>query len=713
MTEIGWPPRVGFVGVSARVTVSTPLRIRCCAVNVCRIRVRALGEGSRWAVGLLDPQAVITTTATSATPAGAPLRTKPCSLTSVPNIALAWMARTRLAAFAAGCLIVIFSSAASALAARVEVLGPGGHVHVINNRFIPDTGQLPRPAAFSLPASDRTPTTRARAAPTPRWVTPPEVPLLTVTTGPNPLARIAATAKPTTTPVKSTKPTPTPKPKVPQVTVGSVLEKLELSGAITTAQYHSYLTAWNGALGEEQHLPTARKDQLSNETVILHDIAASGQLTASRLPVLFLTLQRNAQWWLHGAMLSYGQRVQFSGSNLVWEYYPGQGIQLQVLGTFGEADGYYEAGKSSYPQLEALMSEMIPLAVHRGGALTWEYYFNFDGGHPPWVSAMSQATGIEALANAYKATRQQSYLSLAHQALPLLTAAPPTGVGVRTARGWRFLQYSFAPKLDIINAFLQTLVGLDTYAQVSDDQTAQQLFTAGNAEAQWELPSFNTGSWSLYQPGEEDDLSYHELVTGFAQNLCTFTKAPVYCNTATAFQSDLKTPPTLTQLTQVAKSGEAFPLRFKLSKISKVGVVITGGGAKSHAKPVVYTSAQYPHGTDAIKVGKLKTGTYSVKMSATDLAGNYASLTGEVIVYKGTNRPTTPPPPTSTQTGPKTPTTTTTTPTKTTTTPTKTVTTPTRTVTTPAPPPPTTTTTTPTVTTPPTSPGSGGVGPGP
>ena len=149
------------------------------------------------------------------------------------------------------------------------------------------------------------------------------------------------------------------------------------------------------------------------------------------------------------------------------------------------------------------------------------------GGHPPWVSAMSQATAIEALANAYKATRQQSYLSLAHQALPLLTAAPPTGVGVRTARGWRFLQYSFAPNLDIINAFLQTLVGLDTYAEVSDDQTAQQLFTAGNAEAQWELPSFNTGSWSLYQPGEEDDLSYHELVTGFAQNLYVHQSAGV------------------------------------------------------------------------------------------------------------------------------------------------------------------------------------------
>ena len=161
--------------------------------------------------------------------------------------------------------------------------------------------------------------------------------------------------------------------------------------------------------------------------MLLHELAASGQMTAGRLPALFLTLQRNAEWWLNGAMLSYGQRVQFGGSKLVWEYYPGQGIQLQVLGTFAEADGYFEAGKSTYPGLESLMSEMIPLAVRRAGALTWEYYFDSDGGRPPWVSAMAQATAMEALANAYKATRQQSYLF----ARPSGAAAAERGAALR------------------------------------------------------------------------------------------------------------------------------------------------------------------------------------------------------------------------------------------------------------------------------------------
>ncbi len=70
-------------------------------------------------------------------------------------------------------------------------------------------------------------------------------------------------------------------------------------------------------------------------------IAAAGGLSASRLPALFLTLERNRQWWTTEPLLSSGVRVSFPGSMLVWEYYPGQGIEIQWLGTFGRANGYY------------------------------------------------------------------------------------------------------------------------------------------------------------------------------------------------------------------------------------------------------------------------------------------------------------------------------------------------------------------------------------
>ena len=51
---------------------------------------------------------------------------------------------------------------------------------------------------------------------------------------------------------------------------------------------------------------------------------------------------------------------------------------------------------------------------------------------------------------------------------------------------------------------MQALIGLFDYAKVSGDAEAQRLFDAGNAEAQAELPHYDTGTWSLYEPGQED-----------------------------------------------------------------------------------------------------------------------------------------------------------------------------------------------------------------
>ena len=68
-----------------------------------------------------------------------------------------------------------------------------------------------------------------------------------------------------------------------------------------------------------------------------------------------------------GPLLAPAQRVEFAGSQMVWEYYPGQGIELQVLGSFGKADGLYGGGKSYPPDARAAVDEMIPLAAKRGG----------------------------------------------------------------------------------------------------------------------------------------------------------------------------------------------------------------------------------------------------------------------------------------------------------------------------------------------------------
>jgi hypothetical protein len=272
---------------------------------------------------------------------------------------------------------------------------------------------------------------------------------------------------------------------------------------------------------------------------------------------------------------------------------------------------------------------MIPLAVNRGGGPVWEYYFQFGGGKPPWTSAMSQGTGIEALTRAYLATQDATYLQLAHQALALFTAPPPIGVRVGTPAGARYVQYTFTPGTSIINAFLQSLIGLYDYAHVSGDPLAQQLFDAGNAEAQAEVPDFDTGAWSLYQPGVEDTLSYHQLVTGFLQQLCQRTSAPVYCVTAQHFTAYLTTPPTLTLVAQRARKNKSFSLQFKLSKYSHVGVVVVGPGGHT----LFSTSASFGYGTRSFAVPALKhRGTYTIRLAATDLAGNFSQFSGTLQV---------------------------------------------------------------------------------
>jgi hypothetical protein len=429
-----------------------------------------------------------------------------------------------------------------------------------------------------------------------------------------------------------------PKPK-PQVTIVSTLAKLYGSGQINLTDYDSDRAIAQAAIRTAARLRGTRAVELYSVLTNLHNIAVAGEMTPSRLPALFLTLDENRQWWSTGPLLASGQRVQFAGSELVWEYYAGQGIELQQLGSFGEADGYYTGGPADYPQLQQLISELIPLAVNRAGGLAWEYYFNFDGGHPPWVSAMAQGTALEALTRAYEAFHDPTYLALAAQALPLFTTAPPAGVSTPAPAGTRYLQYSFAPGLSIINAFLQTLIGLYDYAHVSGNATAAQLFNAGNAEALAEVPTYNTGAWSLYQPGQEDTLSYHELVTGFLQQLCSRTGASVYCTTAQAFSQDLTTPHVLALITHRTRAGVRTFIHFTLSKESHVGIIVTSG-----ATTLVATSAEFGYGSDEFAIPTpRRAGAYTVRMSATDLAGNFSRIAGTLQVAPAATRHRAPP----------------------------------------------------------------------
>lgn len=305
------------------------------------------------------------------------------------------------------------------------------------------------------------------------------------------------------------------------------LTRLRKRGRVTAADLAHYRGVYMQALRSVRNLTGTRRTELFNVISNVNAIAAANGLIPSRLPALFLTLQRNVQWWTTGRLLSYGQRVSFKGSRLVWEYYPGQGIELQWLATFGEANGYYLAGDEN-EALREVLEQASALATNRARGLAWEYLFHFDGGSPPWTSGLSQGTALQAFARGATRLHEPAFAQIAERALGVFETPPPAGVRVaRTVNGApaaEYLEYSFAPSERIINGFIQAVTGLYDFTKLTGSQQGLRLFEEGDLEARTQVPRYNTGAWSMYDQHTESDLGYHELLAEFLQNLCSRTQ---------------------------------------------------------------------------------------------------------------------------------------------------------------------------------------------
>jgi hypothetical protein len=212
---------------------------------------------------------------------------------------------------------------------------------------------------------------------------------------------------------------------------------------------------------------------------------------------------------------------------------------------------------------------------------------------PPWSSSISQGTAVQALGRASKRLDDPALRDFATRALGLFEQPPPTGVRVDDANGAFYLIYTFAPDLRVLNAHLQAVIGLFDFAKLTNDPRAQALYVAGESEARAIVPSYDTGSWSLYSQSRESDLSYHRLVTTFLRNLCRRTDVAVYCDTAQRFRDYEHQPPVVSAVTSRIRSGRPARLRFRLDKISRVGVTVTDASGRR----VFATSAVVGRGT--------------------------------------------------------------------------------------------------------------------
>jgi D-glucuronyl C5-epimerase C-terminus len=425
-------------------------------------------------------------------------------------------------------------------------------------------------------------------------------------------------------------------------------------GTITAAEASRYRASYSAARRARGRLGGRNRRELSSVVVVLEGIAARGQLTGGRMPALFLQLDRNREFW-HGkpkfpirtdqqpdpctkppSNSPAGARIVFTGSPIVFQYYPGQGLQLQALANFGMANGMitacrHDPATCDRPGIKQLLDEMVAIRSSRGSFITWEYWFYFGGGAPPWTSGLSSGTAIQVLARASEKSilDDKSYLRVAHSALGVFRARPPLGVRVRSGRGSYYLIYSFSPGLRVLNAFLQAITGLYDYAKVTKDSVARSLYKAGDRAAQSELHRYDTGRWSLYsQGGAESSLGYHRLVTGFLDDLCKRLHGK-YCSYYTRFRGYLGDKPTVLYTGSAEGTvGKPLSLRYTVDKPACVTADVTD----TSGQLVFRDRRKVARGEHRFKWTPAAPGSYVLTLEAVDQNKNATSPSFTVTV---------------------------------------------------------------------------------
>jgi hypothetical protein len=261
---------------------------------------------------------------------------------------------------------------------------------------------------------------------------------------------------------------------------------------------------------------------------------------------------------------------------------------------------------------------MEALAVRRSRRfIAWEYAFHFGGGTPPWISGMADATGIQAYARAGDLLGDPHYSEVARDALGAFETLAPRGVRTTGfAGGVHYLQYSFAPRLYIFNAFLQSLIGLHDFGRIAGDARATRLFEEAEPEAREEIPRSDVGDWSRYSySGAESTHDYHELLRELLASMCTRRLGELYCEYADRYRGYQVDPPELTYTgPALATAKQLTPLRFRVSKLSAVEAKVYRGDE------LVYSRiATFRRGVGAFAWRPPGSGVFSVRLGAKEL----------------------------------------------------------------------------------------------
>ena len=148
------------------------------------------------------------------------------------------------------------------------------------------------------------------------------------------------------------------------------------------------------------------------------------------------------------------------------------------------------------------------------------------------------------------------------------------------AGGVHYLQYSFAPRLYIFNAFLQSLIGLHDFGKIAGDARATRAVRGGRARGRARRSRCRTWATGRATPtaAPRPTRDYHELLREFLASMCTRRLGELYCDYADRYRGYQVDPPELTYTgPELTTAKQLTPIRFEVSKLSAVEAKVYRG----------------------------------------------------------------------------------------------------------------------------------------
>ena len=379
----------------------------------------------------------------------------------------------------------------------------------------------------------------------------------------------------------------------------------------------------NRAASLARTLPSGRREHVA---VALGELAAlAGKLTQPRLLSLVGELTVNDDYFSkHYAPQPKTDITDADG--IVYRYFAGRCFEFHRLANFGALNAHVAAGDADGTQ--RLADALIARGVYQsGGGIAWEYTFPF-GGEAPWTSGMAQAVAAQAFARASNVVPENAttYEREAHAAYTVIARSLLT----RVAAGPWIKLYSFS-SAPVLNAQLQSVLSLQSYAQASEDADAATLAASMQRSAAEMLARFDTGYWTYYAlPNDPSPLDYQQYVVQLLQRL---KKADArFAAAAVRFAAYAKQPPAF----RVAP-GALGALTFWVSKPATVSVVTAAGPSQRRTVEGGWHTFAWKEPT--------RPGAYPMHVTATDWAGNHASFDPLPFIRVTSAAPTPAPPP--------------------------------------------------------------------